>query len=345
MTIDRTALDRALNALNPHPVADLSDAAVGLDGRAKSDLDRILADANPVAGKASAPVALGLRRVSRRRTVLATSIAAAVVLVVGGVGLLGSRGPGTPAYAETPRLLKITHVAGSPDPAVELELLADRVQALPNTPPGTGDVAEVHTKQWALDSRIDGKTVTSAVVVADRTTWLRSDGSGRLHTSYTAAADIDVPPATTDNLEPTSDAVQSRDLSSDPAVLATQLAKGHPASNGPAERIVALKDAALDAPLGSAVRAAMLRYLASTPGLSLDGSVVDRAGRQGLAFSVESDYSGLPTRYTAIIDPDTGTLFGEEEELTSRAGKLNVTVPCVIAYTTFLGAQYVDEVP
>jgi hypothetical protein len=60
---------------------------------------------------------------------------------------------------------------------------------------------------------------------------------------------------------------------------------------------------------------------------------------------VESDYSGLPTRYTAIIDPDTGALFGEDEELTSCAGKLNVTIPCVIAYTTFLSARYVDEVP
>lgn len=187
--------------------------------------------------------------------------------------------------------------------------------------------------------------MTSAVVVADRITWLRADGSGRLRTSYSAGADVDLPSTTTDDLEPTADAVQSRDLSTDPGVLAAQLSKGHPASNGPAERIVALKDAALDAPLGSRVRAALLRYLASTPGLTFDGSVVDRAGRQGLAFSVESDYSGLPTRYTAILDPDTGTLLGEEEELTSRAGKLNVTVPCVIAYTTFLGAQYVDKVP
>jgi hypothetical protein len=343
MTTDLTALDRALSALNPYPFDDSSNPSGVLDLRARHDLDRILSDpgtAADTAGSAGSPS----RLVVRRRTLLATTVPAAVVLVVAGIGLLGSNGPATPAYAETPPLLKVTPAPGTADPAGELESLADRVQALPDMPNGHGDVAEVHTKQWALYSRIGDKQVTSDVVVENRTTWRRPDGSGLVRSSYTAAS-VGVPPPTSDTLEPAPAAVRSRELSSDPVVLATQLAKGHPASNGPAERIVAIRDAVLDAPLGPTVRAALLRYLAATPGLTFDGSVVDRAGRHGLAFSVESDYSGLPTRYTVIVDPHTGALLGEEEELTSRAGKLNVKVPCVIAYTTFLGAKYLDDVP
>ncbi|MFF0370602.1 hypothetical protein [Micromonospora sp. NPDC005087] len=49
---------------------------------------------------------------------------------------------------------------------------------------------------------------------------------------------------------------------------------------------------------------------------------------------------GLPARYTLIVDPGTGAPLGYEEMLTSTAGKLNVTVPAVITYRSYLVAEY-----
>lgn len=51
---------------------------------------------------------------------------------------------------------------------------------------------------------------------------------------------------------------------------------------------------------------------------------------------VDSDYTGLPTRYIQIYDPDDGRLFATEDVLTADAGKLNVPIPSVISYETFL---------
>jgi hypothetical protein len=96
-------------------------------------------------------------------------------------------------------------------------------------------------------------------------------------------------------------------------------------------------------PLPPAVRAAVLRFVAATPGIRLTGHVTDRAGRPGIAVSLDSDYSGLPTRYTLIFDEHDGRLLGDEEMLTTTAGKLNVPVPSVIGYTTYIDGHYTDN--
>jgi hypothetical protein len=81
--------------------------------------------------------------------------------------------------------------------------------------------------------------------------------------------------------------------------------------------------------------------LARSPGLIDSGEVTDRAGRPGVAVSLDSAYSGAPTRYTLIFNPDTGILLGEEETLLGNPGKLNVRPRSVIAYTAFLASDYV----
>ena len=134
-----------------------------------------------------------------------------------------------------------------------------------------------------------------------------------------------------------------RSLSTDDRILARQLELAHPPENGPAERLVAVEDAYAQMPLPPAVRAAVLRYLASTPGLTLTGAVTDRAGREGVAVSVESDHSGLPTRYTMIFSPDDGRLLASEDTLTTTAGQLDVPVPSVLSYSVTLAARYTDQ--
>jgi hypothetical protein len=126
-------------------------------------------------------------------------------------------------------------------------------------------------------------------------------------------------------------------LSTNPATLARQLAVGHPTSNGVAELFVAVTDLWREQAPAPVLQAAILRALADQPGLVNQGTVIDRAGQPGVAISVDSDYSGLPTRYTLIFDDSTGMLRDYEEMLTTTAGKLNVPVPSVISYTVWRG--------
>ncbi|MEU7609392.1 hypothetical protein [Micromonospora sp. NPDC049204] len=94
--------------------------------------------------------------------------------------------------------------------------------------------------------------------------------------------------------------------------------------------------------LNPAQRAAVLTLLADLPGITVTGTVTgaDRAGRTGEAFSITTDAHGLPTQYTMIVDPRSGALLGYEEVLTTTAGKLNVTIPAMIAYRSYLTAEY-----
>jgi hypothetical protein len=121
---------------------------------------------------------------------------------------------------------------------------------------------------------------------------------------------------------------------------ATRLSVGHPVENGPAETVVAVTDLARERVLTPAERAAVLRVVAALPGLTYRGEVADRAGRPGEAFSIDSAYSGLMTRYTLIVDPRGGGLLGFEEMLTRSAGKLNVAIPSVIGYESYLVADH-----
>jgi hypothetical protein len=208
---------------------------------------------------------------------------------------------------------------------------------------GTGRYAHVTVSSWNLYTRIDNQQVTSTVVPRLRDTWTAADGSGRLRVTTDR-------PGRRPRVDDSTEAAGGLglmwplgSLSADDVTLAEQLAAGHPAGNGPAERLVAITDAYLQMPIPPAVRAALLRYLAATPGLRLLGDVVDRNGRSALGFAVDSAYSGLPTRYTLVFDPHDGRLLDSEQMLTTTAGRLNVPIPSVIGYQLFLSAGYTDS--
>ena len=82
--------------------------------------------------------------------------------------------------------------------------------------------------------------------------------------------------------------------------------------------------------------------MSTKPG-TVQGKTTDRAGREGIAVSLESDFGGLPTRYTLIIDPDDGKILAWEEMLTTTAGALNVPIPSVIGYTTYRQSTYTNS--
>ena len=341
-----TAREAAAMLRATDPVRDHA-ADAGLDGRAEADLRRILATAG------ADPARLGRPARPRRRDARLLAAAAAVTVVgvaltgvvSGGLGLLPA---GDPAYAATPQRLTVlapVSAAGLPadaDAATVLNAIAARTAVLRDDT-GSGRYARMENEGWALWTRVAGDQVTSEVVPQRTTVWAAGDGSGRLVSRRdgpgddTATEDQALGPGGRSFMWPLGS------LSADDALLARQLEQGHPVENGPAERLVAVADLVAEQPLSPAVRAAVLRYLARTPGLSVDGIVADRSGRRGVAVHLDTTMSGLPERRTLIVDPDDGRVLGAETMLTEDAGRLNVAVPSVIDYKTFRSGGYTDK--
>jgi hypothetical protein len=57
------------------------------------------------------------------------------------------------------------------------------------------------------------------------------------------------------------------------------------------------------------LRAALYRTAEKIPGIQYFGATEDEAGRSGVAIGMESSYSGGPTRYELIWDPDTSEVL------------------------------------
>ena len=339
--------ERVLRAADP-----VVGATSELDERAKTDLTRILATSRQT--PAAAPV--GHRRRSLQagiaRPRLAVTVLAAAVLAVVAIALTAvlPRGGGRAAYAATPAELTVLDgsafaAAGLDATATApqlLEVIAGRATMEP-AETGAGRYARIRTESWDLFTRVDGGQVTSEVVPQVRTTWTAADGSGQTIRSY-LWPDGDTDTEMTERPAGAALMWPLGSLSSDPAVLAQQLQVAHPVANGPAERLVAVQDLYREQPLTPQVRAAVLRFVAATPGLEVTGMVLDRAGRTGLAVHLDSSLGGLPNVETMVIDPADGRVLAAETRLTETAGALNVRVPSVISYESYLEAAYVDDV-
>jgi hypothetical protein len=250
---------------------------------------------------------------------------------------------GSPALAATPSPLAY-HVPKKARSGREvLRQLAAVAARQPVTAAPSEAYAYVRTAGWYLVTEVSGNQANSKVVASVRESWLAANGFDRWITRRV--------PGDRSRISATALGPQigrgagsgppRLRLSTVPAAIARQLDLGHPRRIGPVERFVSLTDLALDQPIPPRAQSAILRVLARSPGVIDSGEVTDRAGRLGVAVSLDSAYSGLPTRYTLIFNPDTGSLLGEEETLLGNAGKLNVRAKSVIAYTAFLASDYV----
>lgn len=310
---------------------------------------------------ATAPPPTTRRVVSRRTLILAGGAAAVVAGAAMGLGSVLVSSPMTtePAYAATPELLD-DRLLGPGEPAAdrlaELAAAAQRSEAVP----GTGEYAHLRWQSWSLSTRINGSQVTSAVIPEIWESWRAPDNSGRLIVSYGPpefATDEDrrtwesqgspgseVDSQVTD-FEPGQFVAMWPDRPPhDPDELRQWLAIGHPVENGPVETIAAVTDLLREQVVGPEVRASLLQILSELPDIRYAGDVTDRVGRVGSAFFIDSDRSGLPTRYVLIIDSE-GRFLGYEQILTRTAGKLGVSIPAVIGYEMYLVAEFTDLPP
>jgi hypothetical protein len=294
-----------------------------------------------------APLAAARRqRAGRRWWLPAAGVAAAAALAI----TFGLPGRPAPAVAATPPVLPVTQTASAS--RAEAQALAQDCLERQRAERAIPRAFTVRWKEWSLTTRVQGKQVTSAVVPLEVSLTRQPDGSAELvrrtstpqfpdRASRERWVDAGRPAAEPVTIQhqrwaPGGFAPDAAALPADPARLLPALAVGHPIADiGDAEVLVAIGDAYRSTRLSPAQQAALFTFAASRPGLKPLGRIKDRAGRVGYALSVESDHTGLPTRYTAIFDPVSGRLLDLEQTLTRTAGRLNVQVPATIAYTVF----------
>lgn len=310
----------------------------------------------------SRPRAQG-RRAPRRLVLAAAGGAVAAGLLTTAVVLWPT--DAKPAFAATPPML--TYRPDGKSAAAILRNLAQRAERVPAPP--TGRFSYVQLQSYYLDTAIAGKDRASALRIVREERWLAPDGSGRALTVEGAARILHADDAPTmsavtyegnrehdERYDPgtLSGVADLASMSNDPRLLADQLANDRtgfgwsdtaPQAPDWYRRVAVVTGIAKQQTVPPALWAAMLRVLATTPGLTSQGTVTDRAGRQAVALSVDTVHGGgRPARVVLMFSPDTGSFLGEEHILTTKIGdgpydaRLRTKIPAVTTYRTVLAA-------
>ncbi|MDG6100503.1 hypothetical protein Daura_03875 [Dactylosporangium aurantiacum] len=205
----------------------------------------------------------------------------------------------------------------------------------------TGEFTYVRLYEWASDMTAGADQVGRTTMrVSMSESWFAADGSAATITTTfpdgTASPGPNVPGGRTEREHAPTGAWHNRfpgEPSSDPQTLAGQLDLVQPARVGVQARIRALADIAREYALSCPVRAAALLVLAQSP-VIWRGDVTDRAGRTGVAVSIDST-DGV-SRETLVLDPVTGVLLTHEETLLRNPGKLAGPFPHLRSSTAYI---------
>lgn len=319
-------------------------------------------------GPTAAPPAPAVRRTWGRRLVR-RAVAVAAVLLLGAFGAIQLFSERQAAVASTPPMLAyadatpsdvVAGIAGSARAA--LEDLAEAAASAPAVP-REGDIQEVASSNWYLETTVseDGTSV-GVIAPTDQTTWLRPDGS-RLNIEVRGApldvdgtlAGPDVPllsgPRSVDDLPPgTYDAALAENLPREPEALRAALLE--PLALVGCDQSAELMATCLTGEVVSLfttyvvpadVASSLWTVLAEEQAVVSLGTVVDRAGREGLAVAAEppaTDPTGLVT--VLIGDPETGQLLGTET-IVSTAPELGIDSPTVTGFRAILSSRWVPD--
>ncbi|MGW5050375.1 CU044_5270 family protein [Actinokineospora sp. NPDC004072] len=284
------------------------------------------------------------------RLVLAGATALAVVV---GVLVWQAAGPNVPrGTAATPEPLVVT----APAVATSAEQRLAELARLARTSgvPEAGETTEyIEMRAWYLNSQVSGGSTVSAVVPEIHRTWRAADGSGRAEWEWAEPefrndADRREWAASISGTETDEWSPGERPPTFGPArppATADDLARylhrpNPPDAIGPIKTFVAVHDLLRERVLTPAERAAVLELVGSLPGVTYQGTTTDRIGRAAEVFAMDSDYAGLPARYSLLVSPETNQMLGTEETLTTTPGALDVTIPAVISYETYVRADF-----
>lgn len=274
-------------------------------------------------------------RTRRRYSPPRLALVGACVAVAVAVSLILSQivGNQATAFAATPQPLDY-HVAPATPPAAHLLNRLAQVAETQSPPARHGSYEYIRSRGWNLNVATDtnGNVLSARIQPTTTQVWIAADGSAR---SEQARAGQGNP--TSYNF-PAGTLPNSRGLPTDPVTLQRVLAKSHHAL-GTFEWFVAVHDVWSQQVVSSHLESALLRVLAAKPGMIDRGTVIDRAGRHGVAVSTDSDQGGVRTRSTLIFDPTTGMLL-DSEYAALTAGKLPIKAPAITGYTIWLSTGY-----
>jgi hypothetical protein len=335
---------------NPVPCAAFGDS--WRDPLGQATYQRIVA--HPPSGPAPR-----LRRPIRRLRPVA-AVAAAAGVVAASLLIVAARTPAPGEMATAPMLHYILTGVSQPTKSsqlpsarsllLHLARIAGRQPAVPQAP--GANVGYVLTNEWYMRVAVAGGTSTSVVVPEVDRTWTAPRGTdrqvrrfgkplvGAVGSQQTLRAAESGPPVS-DSVFRTAEQFGPlvRDLSANPARLATQLLDAPPyAGSGwpTAYHLVRIISDLHHQVVAPRLEAALWRVLAAEPAVRYLGTVVDRAGRTGDAVAVSLVGQGSE-RQVLIISPATGRLLGQEQIFRTNPGLLNIRVfPAVVSYVTYL---------
>jgi hypothetical protein len=266
------------------------------DGDVEADLRAAAMDITPDTGPAR-------RRRRQPPRLLIAGVAFAAVAGVTTIALVLRPAPSRPPGQ--------THSAGLPC----LTAIADDLQPAPyDGQPGR------YQYQRRIQSPNSSDTITggheyTVQWTEDQSHWLAEDGSGlfrdvRSSFRYPDAAsqvyyaqhpeELPVAGTLTDDLAPGEYSLAVLPAP-DPTSMERQLYQ--PRENGPGQALIGVSDLNQSRILDAAHRAALLRFLATTSGLTCAGTFDDPAGRTGTVVS------STPTQDLLLFDPNTGELL------------------------------------
>ncbi|MEV4539476.1 CU044_5270 family protein [Asanoa sp. NPDC049518] len=283
-----------------------------------------------------------------RRAFAGWAVAAAAVAVIGVVVAVALPQTASSAWA-TPAPLTGTTVAPQPGAPRLLALAA----TLAGQPPAAAPIHDhLLIRSWSLNSDIAGTTVTCVVIPTETEVRRAPDNSGSRTVAY-------LPPESPtkaqldewhDEGSPGADQTRTTEEyaagqfvavwpdrpPTDPGRLRAWLSATRQGTDPATTVVGGITDLLQERTLTAAERAATLTLLAGLPGLRYTGTLTDRAGRTGDAYTVVVDGSGLPVTHTFVVDPGGGRILAQERVLATEVGRLDITAPAVIGYDTYL---------
>ncbi|HEV7720677.1 MAG TPA: hypothetical protein VGO60_05315 [Iamia sp.] len=334
-----------------------------------TDLDPIavLARTDPAAGRPVpvAPtfdelVALPALRSARHRG-RAVVLAAAVLLVVlvAGVAIAvatdterdpsppADTAPATESDATLPRLELTVREPAAP----ALLALADRAEADLAVVPAAS-VAYARTVSRNQEITVDGDRTSIDHTASQQETWTEPDG--RYHWRRgpgPTARDGSVVQVGPDLLLPGGDLVDGDPTVAEPLArpqgvdaVRADLHVGQGGQPEPYNALERLVEILGRQPLLADDRAALYRALATIDGIEHRGEVVDRAGRDGIAFSYETDFAGALSELIVVVNDETGELLETEEVMLESAPAIPIDEPVVQRYEVVLTVASVAAV-
>lgn len=292
MTKTTDKLLRELETFDPVSPGELEDARQG----AAELLERVLR----VEPDAGADAREGIAARGRRLRGIPVFVAITAVAIALFVLLIGLPGGGARADDEL-------------EVALGRAASAAAVQARPvaNQP-----YTYLETRQLATEMGSDDARSRPVVRRTTRQEWVGWDGSGRLRV-VTSILGRAAEPRTEDRwIEAGLLDTGVEELPIGPTTLAAGLRAEARRSPGGMPLPAAILDRIatdLRSPAASpALRQALYRAAALTPGIEYLGPAVDPEGRDGVAVGVTGTYRGVPARYSLIFDPRTARVLATE---------------------------------